>query len=303
MILVSLLVVGIAVSDGRAPVRETPTRLAPVRLAPVEDVGSATAKAARGVAAAIAGTVVDTAGAPVANADVRIAALSLVARTDSAGRYRLSDVAAGTHTVIVRAIGFEPSSATVTVTGDGEFVQGFTLRRSVNTLDSVTVRAARPDPRMAEFEENRRVGLGKFLTRADLESRRVQSMSNIMAAVQGVGIVRGMGNRGWILSRRIFQPGDCNERPGRSNAGNASYIPDEGEKRQGLRCACYAQVYLDNTLMNPGQPADPFDVNQFNPDQIEAVEWYATPASTPAKYAKLNSGCGVYVMHTRRPKE
>lgn len=65
-------------------------------------------------------------------------------------------------------------------------------------------------------------------------------------------------------------------------------------------CACYAQVYLDSQLMNPGQPTEPFDVNTLSADQLEAIEWYPGPASTPAKYAKVSSSCGVYVMHSRR---
>ncbi len=35
--------------------------------------------------------------------------------------------------------------------------------------------------------------------------------------------------------------------------------------------------------------------------QIEAIEFYSSPAQTPSKYSRLNSRCGVYVIHTRRP--
>jgi hypothetical protein len=38
---------------------------------------------------------------------------------------------------------------------------------------------------------------------------------------------------------------------------------------------------------------------------IEAIEFYATGAETPMKYASLNSECGVLVIHTLRfhPKD
>jgi len=41
---------------------------------------------------------------------------------------------------------------------------------------------------------------------------------------------------------------------------------------QGITCACYAQVYLDGQNMNPGYPAEPFDVNSIPTHQIEAIE-------------------------------
>jgi hypothetical protein len=44
----------------------------------------------------------------------------------------------------------------------------------------------------------------------------------------------------------------------------------------------------------------PFNVNSIPPTQIEAVEWYAGAAQTPARYSGLGSECGVLLIHTRR---
>jgi hypothetical protein len=63
---------------------------------------------------------------------------------------------------------------------------------------------------------------------------------------------------------------------------------------------CYAQVYLDDVLMNPTRPTEPFDVNTIKLEQLEAVEFYAGPSQTPAKYSRLDSRCGVLVLWTRR---
>jgi hypothetical protein len=52
--------------------------------------------------------------------------------------------------------------------------------------------------------------------------------------------------------------------------------------------------------MNPGRPTEPYDVNSIAPDQIESLEWYASPSQTPSRYNNLNSVCGVIVIHTRR---
>jgi hypothetical protein len=43
-----------------------------------------------------------------------------------------------------------------------------------------------------------------------------------------------------------------------------------------------------------------FDVNSLQPDQIEAVEYYAGPSQTPMEYSTLNAVCGVLVIWTRR---
>ncbi len=252
-----------------------------------------------GAPAVLSGSARDALGSPLRDVEVRVAALSLVTRTDENGAYRLSGITAGTYEVTARAVGFEAVSVSITFRDDSAYTQMFAMRRSVSLLDSVAVRATRRDPRMEEFEEHRRVGLGQFLTRADLEAQRGQTMAAILGKLRSVGIVRGMGGRGWILSKRATASGSC--KSGIGNAGSPKYAPDQTERFQGMVCACYAQVYLDNSLMNPGQPADPFDVNQFSPDQIESIEWYASPAQTPSKYARLNSSCGVYVMHTRRP--
>ena len=70
---------------------------------------------------------------------------------------------------------------------------------------------------------------------------------------------------------------------------------------------CYALVYLDNQLVfggrktgNPPRLEPLFDVNSISVASIEAIEYYASAAQTPPKYATRNSDCGVLVIHTLR---
>jgi hypothetical protein len=86
------------------------------------------------------------------------------------------------------------------------------------------------------------------------------------------------------------------------DGGQRYYTPTASEASRGLKCACYAQVYFDGMLMNPGTPTEPFDVNSIPMTQIESIEWYSSPSRTPGKYNRLNSGCGVLVFHSRRPE-
>ena len=66
-------------------------------------------------------------------------------------------------------------------------------------------------------------------------------------------------------------------------------------------CACYPQVYVDNMLMNPGDPTPPFSIRDWSADRIEAIEWYSGLADTPIKYlSKQRVVCGVLVIHSRR---
>ncbi|MDH5235778.1 MAG: hypothetical protein OEW77_12545, partial [Gemmatimonadota bacterium] len=111
------------------------------------------------------------------------------------------------------------------------------------------------------------------------------------------------GTHAFLFSRRQTLPLSALEacQGSSSPPGGSVYVPSTAEKRQGVACACYAQVYRDGVLQNPGAPAEPFDVNRIPPEEIEAIEWYASPAETPARYAGLNSACGVYVIHSRRP--
>lgn len=169
-------------------------------------------------------------------------------------------------------------------------------------LRAVTVVADRPDPGLADFEANKRVGLGHFLTRDDLAKQEGRKLSDVLLTVPGVGLVQGSGSRAWILSRRYIAP--IRNLGGRNTVGapgDPSYLPTKQEAVQGIVAGCYAKVYVDAMLMNPTTPAEPFDVNGIAPDRIQSVEWYASPAQTPSRYTTLNSPCGVLVIHTRRP--
>jgi hypothetical protein len=55
------------------------------------------------------------------------------------------------------------------------------------------------------------------------------------------------------------------------------------------------------TRFGPVEQWEPlFDINSIPVASIEAIEYYATAAETPMKYATLNSECGVLVIHSLR---
>jgi hypothetical protein len=63
---------------------------------------------------------------------------------------------------------------------------------------------------------------------------------------------------------------------------------------------CFVTVYLDDSVLNPGNPTPPFDANTFVTDQVESLEFFAGAAETPMRYSTSNAPCGVLVIHTRQ---
>jgi hypothetical protein len=247
-----------------------------------------------GAQARVSGTVRDeSSGQPLANAEVRIDALERTTRTDSLGRYLLSNLPSGQRVVNVRLIGYHPAAAIVRLIADGSIVSDFRLARAPAVLD--TVAAIERGGVIPTFEEHRRVGLGRFLGRAELAKVEQRRLGDVLATFQGIGVVRGIGDRAWIANRRGARSLQvrCSEREGAS--------PAEGSHQARARdCACYAQVYLDDMLLYRGAGDIVPDINRFPLAEIEAIEYYAGPAQTPLKYSRLDSPCGVVVIHTRR---
>ena len=240
----------------------------------------------RDAVATFTGVVVaDSSDRPLADAEIAIPSLALTTRSNALGAFRLTDVPAGSHSVVVRRVGYGAMTAEVTFAANDEEDRRIVLR-PMTTLDSVSVTATRTDVGMLTFEENRRAGLGTFLTRDELAKSEGRKIGDVLSMVQGAGVVRGRTSGAWIMARR--------------STSSAVYAPSEIEKMQGIVRGCYAQVYLDGQLQNPSLPTEPFDVNSVPVNQIEAVEWYASPAQTPARYTRLGSPCGVLVIHTRR---
>jgi hypothetical protein len=153
-------------------------------------------------------------------------------------------------------------------------------------LDSLVV-TARADRYMAEFEENRRLGLGHFFTRVELEKEGVAQVVQAFDRLGAVKVWRGkkQGTSAYVANQRhqSLGPISC------------------GDGTEAAPCACYAQVYLNFTRVFRGARNEPlFDINSIPLDLIEAIEYYSGGAETPLKYSTLNSNCGVVVIWTRR---
>lgn len=247
----------------------------------------------------LVGTVVSAAtGRPVTDAEVIIVGTDRLARTDTAGAFRLDGIPVGTRELSVRRLGFAVTSASLTFAAN-DVEERRVVLNALTTLESVDVNADRVPMRLTEFEENRRVGLGHFFDRTQLARMDAFPLSSALTTTSGLTLAGGR----FPLSSRTppslsASAADCLP-PGVQHGSNV-YNPSTAERNRGVACACYPHVYLDGRLVNPGQPAEPFDLQRVQTREIEAVEWYASPSQLPVQFARLNSTCGVLVLHSRQ---
>jgi hypothetical protein len=251
--------------------------------------------------AVLVGTVRDASTRrPISSATIDLPALRLSATTNDSGRFAISAIHPGKHEVVIRRVGFSPRRVTVTMVGSDTVRRQFELMEAA-VLESVVVTSSV----ISSFEEHRALGLGSFITTAELERQRNRRLSDVLTQLRGVKIISGRSNRAWIANKRGVQslnPRSCGVSDGRFGAFERGL--DAQDVRMGARpCECYSLVYLDRAQVYRGSQlaGEPlFDVNSIPVDQIEAIEFYWGPAELPAMYAKLNSPCGVLVIHTRK---
>jgi hypothetical protein len=229
----------------------------------------------------------DSTRRPIVNAEVALPDLSRSVLTNDKGGFRLGDIPPGDHRVVVRRIGYGALDTRIAFAAN-RTVEHPVMLSPLTSLESVIVTAERTA--LPDFEENRRIGLGHFLTRAELAKQEGRRLSDILTQVPGVHMVSGTGNRAWLTTNR-----------GIRSLKNIPILDGADIGKGADQRRCYAQVYIDRMLMYAGKNDEPlFDINTIPPDQIEAIEYYAGPAQTPLKYSVLNSACGVLVIHTRR---
>jgi hypothetical protein len=264
----------------------------------------------RPATATLAGVVTDSTNKPITNAEVMLPDLGKGTGTSEQGAFVLRDIPAGLQHVTVRHVGYGPVETQLTFVG-GQTMQRHIVMVRSTTLDSVVVTEKSTDHALDDFEANRKVGLGHFLTRAELAPQEGRSTAAVLTSVPGAKVyIRGP--YGWIGSSRH----NATSIHGGGSAGLGL------DKTDSLKAAplweCYALVYLDNspiwrgqkfkvmTRFGPMAQWEPlFDINSIPVASIEAIEFYATAAETPLKYASLNSECGVLVIHSLRyhPKD
>ena len=211
--------------------------------------------------ASVSGTVVGETGQPLAGVQLRVLETASTARTDSAGRYSLSALPAGTQLLEAKRIGYRIVQQPVQLLRGRNAEVAIRLQRVVS-LDSIRVVAQRS--RYREFEQQRKVGsgFGRFLTEDDIAKRNVFQVTDLLRMMPGFRIV-GSGSNAKVVSSR-----GITSLSGRS---------------------CEANVVIDRMQHQ--------DINWLHPSDIGAMEVYAGPAGAPIQYDHV---CGLIVIWTKR---
>ena len=222
-------------------------------------------------AASLHGFVRDPAGSPVAFALITVAdnrgAADVRGVADSAGRFSIPNLSAGTTTVLVRRLGFTPKRVSLTLVEGRVDSMHVVLVAIPFELAGITTQAA-TFGRLADFNRHRVNGQGFYLDRAELEKRRTPRLSDVLRRLPGVRVVTDRTGRTLL-------------RMGRASSGRD----------------CPPEFWID------GVRAQMLGVDDVPVSDIEALEVYRGPSGLPPEFNSrfTNAQCGAVIIWTRVP--
>ncbi|HEY0151100.1 MAG TPA: carboxypeptidase-like regulatory domain-containing protein [Longimicrobium sp.] len=220
-------------------------------------------------------TVLDSAGAPVANARVEIAGVNYAVTTNERGIGRMDRVPAGNRIVSASRIGYTAARVAVEFRAGEAVARTITLRSEPVALAGVSGTAARNDQTLARngFYGRQRMGHGAFMTGEAIDRLRPAKTVDLFRRMRGFSV---------ILTRRGYYEISTNRGP------------------SSMRGSCDGPlIFLDNILV-PSRSSSREDMLSFiNPESIAGIEAYPSPATVPAQYNITGAACGVVVMWTK----
>jgi carboxypeptidase family protein len=217
----------------------------------------------------ITGTVVDDNGAPVRDADVFAPPSTARTRTDSAGRFTLSNLPADFYHIRVRHIGFSAAEITSDLGKNGRLDLKFDLRRRPVMLDSMVVQVDGKCPmrNYSGFSCRRRTGKGIYLTDDDVMDRGAVELGDIFRDMDGFRIEEVMTQFGLMPMP----------------------IPTRGN-------------HCLNALVNGRVYARTNPLPHFATELV-AIEIYPTPGDVPAEYQQYVSSPEARQSASRIPRD
>ena len=217
----------------------------------------------------VRGQVVDSAGAPVADAHVSVDPARRLTRTDSAGNFQIARLADDSVEVLVRRIGYEPRKV-IAFPHDATGWLRVVLEQDPARLEGVEVTAEMERLRtgIEDFYRRQALGVGTYLTRADFVNHNTLRTSDVLRNVPGIRFIRIPGGMGVRFNSSAIIRGDCTP-----------------------------MIWLD------GQRAPSLEVDDIPASDIEGIELYKGPSTTPMQFSQYSSSstCGTIVIWTRVP--
>lgn len=252
--------------------------------------GGVTARAQVVASGQIHGVVIDSTGRRLSSVRINLLGTKREAVTDSVGAFGFGALEPGEYALIIRRLGFEPLLTPATVARDVTDLL-ITLSPEAGVaipLDTVvtTATATEMRPGLREMEEHRKLGVGQYVTRKDIEEHPGSTTTSLMRAkVQGLQYIRHCRSGYAVASR---------DTPSLSNKGAV------GEPYCSLPAACYAQVFVDGIRIYSFDPRiTPPNLDDFKLQDVEAIEVFRG-AETPQQYNATGSACGTVLVWLRR---
>ena len=261
---------------------------------------------------ALAGTIVDVAGAPVAYAYVQEEGGARYVVTDKDGRFRIARIEAGRHAFTARRLGYYPIRFDADLAGDSTVSVTVTMAPHAKVLQEVWVEAERP----ANYSESldrrgfyRRLhdrtlgaGTGHFIMPEELEQRNPTRLTQMLNALPGVSVQMiggsqdraGQGGvpmgRGSNCTLGLVLDGQRVDYAGGSSARTMRIVS------MGTTRATSPTASMGGLTARTGQTFDQL----INPADVKAMEVYPSAVGVPVEFAGLTRGCGLVVVWTKR---
>lgn len=211
--------------------------------------------------------------------------------SDENGAFRLPHPGSGARFDIqAEHIAYERASGTVDFGAREELAVELILAERPIELEPIVV-VERRQGYLAEtgfYMRNDR-GLGRFMTRTDIEKHRPTFITDVIRRVAGV-TVTGRGVVGEIRMQGTKRLMGWRDIPATGGTGTG-----------GLECR--PTIYLDGAMARPGGDSDrsytPTN-DLVRPEDVEAIEVYRRSSEVPARFSGAFAGCGVIAIWTRR---
>ena len=207
----------------------------------------------------------DTIG--VGGAEIELVGTALHHSADKNGEFLFSAVPAGTYTIRVRRLGYQPLTEQVTLDDGAVYDRKLALSRFANALTRVRIegRMVKVPARFEEVYRRGARGWGTFITREDIDRRNPLDTKAMLDMIPGVLV----NDRG-ITFQRCRPPGPAK-----------------------------VQVYVDGVRMTNDFPGSDMmhTLADVNPTSIQAMEVYRGVAQLPAEF--LDDACAVIAIWTK----
>lgn len=198
--------------------------------------------------------------------------------TDAAGKFSFNLGYRSAYRIRASRIGYQPTTTVVLWRDDFEAIW-VDIRLDTEAvvlapLEVIARAGVRPSPVLDDFRVRRERGLGKFVTRGEIEARNPMFVTDVLTQIPGVHLESsGRGTRRTIYLGR------------------------------GTR-ACPAEIYVDGMLLTRHSRMGPdagFTLDDaVAPSDVEGIEVYSGIASIPAEFLSPRAGCGVIAVWTIR---